>query len=74
MLGLVHIYLRFLILLKTQKLQAIVPESLKTWYKVKAARTGKTLNLVLLEALTEYQERNPSTPEKTSNWRNLCVK
>ena len=74
MLELVQIYFEVLILLKTQKLQAIVPESLKTWYKVQAARTGKTLNVVLIEALTEYQNRNPSTPENTSNWRNLCVK
>ena len=74
MLKLVQIYFEVLILLKTQKLQAIVPESLKTWYKVQAARNGKTLNVVLIEALTEYQERNPSTPEKTSNWRTLCVK
>jgi len=61
-------------MLKTQKLQAIVPESLKTWYKIHAARTGRTLNVVLTEALTEYQARNNSTPEKTSNWRQLCAK
>ena len=61
-------------MLKTQKLQAIVPESLKTWYKVHAARTGKTLNVILLEALTEYQQRSGGTPENTSNWRELCVK
>ena len=61
-------------MLKTQKLQAIVPESLKTWYKVQAARSGKTLNVVLIEALTEYQARYASTPETKSNWRELCVK
>ena len=62
-------------MIKTQKLQAIVSESLKTSYKVHAARTGKTLNVILLEALTEYQARNGgSTPENISNWRELCVK
>ena len=40
---------------KAQKLQAIVPESLKTWYKIQAACTGKTLNMILVEALTQYQ-------------------
>lgn len=73
MLELVQIYFEVLILLKTQKLQAIVPENLKTWYKVQAARTGKTLNVVLIEALTEYQSRYASTPETKSNWRKaLC--
>ena len=58
---------------KTRKLQAIVSENLKTWYKVQAARTGKTLNVVLTEALTEYQERSGeySNQGSTSTWRQL---
>jgi hypothetical protein len=56
-----------------RKLQAIVPESLKTWYKIRAASTGETLNAIVLEALTQYQSSigEHSTQSPTSNWRQL---
>ena len=63
------------------KLQAIVPNDLRLWFKWRSAITGQTLNEVVLEALNHYRETiggEPPTIENSnltdSNWRKILCK
>jgi hypothetical protein len=64
---------------KVTKLQAIVSDDLRRWYKWRSATTGLTLNAIVLAALSQYKESiggEPPTIESSSsnsqsNWRQL---
>ncbi len=63
---------------KIIKLQAIVSDDLKLWYRWRSAVTGQTLNEVVLEALTAYKDtiggEPPQDENSNSNWRQLLCK